>query len=379
MNRNADQTTIMVVDDTPANLRLLDSMLRERGYRVVAFPRGDLALEAASRNPPDLILLDINMPGMNGFEVCERLKAEENLKEIPVLFISAMTETTDKVRGFAVGGLDYVIKPFAFEEVLARVETHLALQWARKEIVAKNRELDESYRKLKELESLREALTRMVVHDLRSPLMGILGYLELLEEEAEGCLNAEARDLLEHARAAATELTNRISTILDVYRLEERAMPLNMAGIDARALVEGALKGLGPQLRDVQVSIQTPAQSLAVTCDQDLVERVLANFVVNALKFSPPGSPLVVLVENRPEGVWFGVRDQGPGVPVEYRESIFNKFEQVDAWRQGQRRGTGLGLAFCKLAVEAHDGRIGVDCPEGGGSTFWFTIPSSNP
>ena len=159
-----------------------------------------------------------------------------------MLFISAMTETTDKVRGFAVGGLDYVIKPFAFEEVLARVETHLALQWARKEIVAKNRELDESYRKLKELESLREALTRMVVHDLRSPLMGILGYLELLEEEAEGCLNAEARDLLEHARAAATELTNRISTILDVYRLEEKAMPLNMAGIDARALVEG-LKG----------------------------------------------------------------------------------------------------------------------------------------
>ena len=109
------------------------------------------------------------------------------------------------------------------------------------------------------------------------------------------------------------------------------------------------------------------------------MERVLANFVVNALKFAPPGSPLLVLVEDRPDGVWFGVRDQGPGVPVEYRQSIFNKFEQVDAWRQGQRRGTGLGLAFCKLAVEAHDGRIGVDCPEGGGSTFWFTIPAANP
>lgn len=379
MNRKSDATTIMVVDDTPANLRLLDSMLRERGYRVVAFPRGDLALAAARRNPPDLILLDINMPGMTGFEVCERLKEDEGLKEIPVLFISAMTETTDKVRGFAVGGVDYVIKPFAFEEVLARVETHLALQRARKEIVSKNRELDESYRKLKELETLREALTRMVVHDLRSPLMGILGYLELLEEEAEGCLTDEARDLLEHARAAATELTTRISTILDVYRLEEKAMPLNMAETDARTLVEGALKALGPQLRDSEVSIQTPALPLSVTCDRDLVERVLGNFVVNALKFAPPGAPLVISVDPRPEGVFFGVRDQGPGVPVEYRESIFNKFEQVDAWRQGQRRGTGLGLAFCKLAIEAHDGRIGVECPEEGGSLFWFTLPSSGP
>ena len=375
MNHVAEGTTIMVVDDTPANLKLLDSMLRERGYRVVAFPRGDLALAAASRNPPDLILLDINMPGLNGFEVCERLKADEALKEIPVLFISAMTDTMDKVRGFQVGGLDYVIKPFAFEEVLARVRTHLELQRIRKEIVHKNEELDLSYRKLKDLEALREALTRMVVHDLRSPLMGILGYLDLLDEEVGEALHGEGRELLDRARSSATELTNRISTILDVYRLEEKAMPMNPTLVEARVMVEGLVKGLGPQLGGAEVTLQAPATPVMLTCDRDLIERVLANFVFNALKFSPHGSPLHLAIEPEPGKVRLSVRDHGPGIPLEYHETIFNKFEQVDAWKQGQRRGTGLGLAFCKLAVEAHSGTIGVDCPEDGGIVFWFELP----
>jgi K+-sensing histidine kinase KdpD len=292
-----------------------------------------------------------------------------------VLFISAMTDTTDKVKGFSVGGVDYVIKPFAFEEVLARVETHLALQRARHEIVRKNHELDVSYHRLKELEALREALTRMVVHDLRSPLMGITGYLELLEEEIGDGLSAEAWDLLEHARSASAELTTRISTILDVYRLEERAMPLNMALVDARSVVEGTIKGLGPQFRDSQIAIQAPDHPVMLSCDRDLVERVLANFLFNAQKFSPPNSPLEVSVEPGSDSVQIAVRDHGPGVPLEYRESIFNKFEQVGAWKQGQRRGTGLGLAFCKLAVEAHSGTIGVDCPDDGGSLFWFRLP----
>ncbi len=375
MNQRSEETTIMVVDDTPANLKLLDSMLREQGYRVVAFPRGDLALAAASRNPPDLILLDINMPGMNGFEVCERLKADTSLKDIPVLFISAMTDTTDKVKGFSVGGVDYVIKPFAFEEVLARVETHLALQRARQEIVRKNHELDLSYRKLKDLEALREALTRMVVHDLRSPLMGITGYLELLEEEVGEGLSGEGRDLLEHARSALAELTTRISTILDVYRLEEKAMPLDMALVDLRSVVEGTIQGLGAQFRQTRISVRAPEHPVWSTCDRDLVERVLANFLFNAQKFSPPDSPLEVGIEPEPDHVRVSVRDHGPGVPPEYRESIFNKFQQVDAWKQGQRRGTGLGLAFCKLAVEAHGGSIGVECPPEGGSLFWFRLP----
>jgi len=128
------QATVMVVDDTPENLELLNGMLRQKGYRVLTFPRGDLALKAAAKNPPDLILLDIMMPGMDGFEVCERLKADESLKRIPVIFISALSETMDKVKAFSVGGVDYVTKPFQFEEVMARVNVHLELRRQRDEI-----------------------------------------------------------------------------------------------------------------------------------------------------------------------------------------------------------------------------------------------------
>ncbi|OPY79105.1 MAG: Cyclic di-GMP phosphodiesterase response regulator RpfG [Syntrophorhabdus sp. PtaU1.Bin058] len=143
MENESSQTTIMVVDDTPANLKLLDDILRRCGYRVLTFPRGNLALKAAAKNPPDLILLDINMPEMNGFEVCERLKADAVLKAVPVLFISALTETADKVRAFNAGGVDYISKPFQFEEVQARVETHLRIRRLRIELERHNRHLED--------------------------------------------------------------------------------------------------------------------------------------------------------------------------------------------------------------------------------------------
>ena len=167
-----DVPNVIVVDDTPANLQLLTGMLKERGYKVRPVPSGKLALQAAKNDPPDLILLDIMMPEMDGYEVCERLKADEKLREIPVIFISALNETMDKVRAFGVGGVDYVTKPFQFEEVDARVRTHLELQRQR-------RKLKENYEQLRRLEELRDNLVHMIVHDLRNPLTGISGFLDL--------------------------------------------------------------------------------------------------------------------------------------------------------------------------------------------------------
>jgi DNA-binding response OmpR family regulator len=132
MPENMESAKIMIVDDVPENLKLLDGMLQKQGYKVLSFPSGRLALQAAEKNPPDLILLDINMPEMNGYDVCERLKADGKLKEVPVIFISALNDTMDKIKAFTVGGVDYVTKPFQFEEVQARVHTHLELAKARR-------------------------------------------------------------------------------------------------------------------------------------------------------------------------------------------------------------------------------------------------------
>ncbi len=232
MERTEQYHTIMIVDDAPANLKLLTNMLHSRGYRVMAFPGGQSALAAAEAQPPDLILLDITMPEMDGFEVCTRLKKSATLKEIPVIFISALTETEDKVNALAAGGVDYVSKPFQFEEVLARIETHLELR--RREIA-----LEEANQRLLDLEQLRDNLVHMIVHDMRGLLTGLVGYLELStldgsQEEKAGHI-AVAMD-------SANLLIGMVNDLLDVHRMEAKQMPLHPASTDMNDLIARSIE-----------------------------------------------------------------------------------------------------------------------------------------
>ncbi|MCJ7524681.1 MAG: hybrid sensor histidine kinase/response regulator [Candidatus Aminicenantes bacterium] len=359
--------TIMVVDDTPANLKLLQEMLQAQGYRVLAFANGKMALNAAAKSPPDLILLDINMPEMNGFEVCERLKADAALKEIPVLFISALTETTDKVKAFSVGGLDYVTKPFQFEEVHARVQTHLELRRQR-------RELQEAYDKLQDLESLRDSLVHMIVHDMRSPLTIILGNLELARAQP---LPQDAAGYIANAVSSTRTLLEMISSLLDVNKMEAGQMTLEFSTVDMKVLLSETIRLVEPLKGQRALTLTSPEDMEALACDLRLIRRVVQNLIGNALKFTDKQKGIIaVSIESAAGGkVRVAVADNGPGIPLEYRERIFDKFCQVAARKQGQMYSTGLGLTFCKLAVEAHGGRIGLESEIGKGSTFWFELP----
>jgi signal transduction histidine kinase len=366
---------ILVVDDTPANLRLLTGMLKEHGYRVRPVPSGRLAMQAVQNELPDLILLDITMPEMSGYEVCEQLKAEPASRDIPVLFISALDETIDKIKAFAVGGLDYITKPFQFEEVEARVQTHLRLRQLQVELEQRNRQVQASYDQLRELETLRDNLTSMVVHDMRSPLMGIMGYLEILEMDAGPKLNPTELAVLSEAREVAQVLAGMVNSLLDVSRLEQGQMPLHLAPADLDALIAAGLGSLGALPQQVSLRHLQHSPALRVTCDADLVTRVVANLVGNAIKFTPEGGQVTVAAESCEQGVKIRVVDTGGGIPREYHQRIFEKFGQVEARQQRTMYSTGLGLTFCKLAVEAQGGRIGVESEVGKGSTFWFTLP----
>lgn len=366
---------ILVVDDTPANLRLLTGMLKEHGYRVRPVPSGRLAMQAVQNELPDLILLDITMPEMSGYEVCEQLKAEPASRDIPVLFISALDETIDKIKAFAVGGLDYITKPFQFEEVEARVQTHLRLRQLQVELEQRNRQVQASYDQLRELETLRDNLTSMVVHDMRSPLMGIMGYLEILEMDAGPKLNPTELAVLSEAREVAQVLAGMVNSLLDVSRLEQGQMPLHLAPADLDALIAAGLGSLGALPQQVSLHHLQHSPALRVTCDADLVTRVVANLVGNAIKFTPEGGQVTVAAESCEQGVKIRVVDTGGGIPREYHQRIFEKFGQVEARQQRTMYSTGLGLTFCKLAVEAQGGRIGVESEVGKGSTFWFTLP----
>lgn len=370
MSTDASFETIMLVDDTPANLDLLGEMLRSRGYRVVAFPSGPLALAAAARHPPDLILLDIDMPDMNGFEVCERLKtsAVPVVREIPVIFLSALTETADKLRAFALGGVDYITKPFQFDEAVARVRTHLQLRAQQRALAAANE-------RLRHLEETRDALVHMVVHDMRSPLTVVMSNLEWLEEVPH---DPDVVQALVDSSAACRGLAAMINSLLDVSRLEAAQLPVESASTDLRVLATEVFQTVHALREGRRFDLELPETLSAVCCDPGLVRRVLNNLLDNALKFTGEHGVVRLRLSHsaNPGAVRFEIEDDGPGIPPALHARIFDKFFQVDARKQGVKRSTGLGLTFCKLAVEAQGGRIGVDSDTGRGSRFWFELPA---
>lgn len=363
---NHPQPNILVVDDTPANLQLLVGMLKERGLKVRPVPSGEMALRAVQASRPDLILLDITMPGMDGYEVIARLKADESTRDIPVLFISALNETSDKVRSFQAGGVDYITKPFQLEEVEARVRTHLELRRQRAE-------LKRSYEQLRELERLRDDLTQMIVHDMRSPLVGLQLSMEVL------ALSDYAREesnagMLRNANQAIAVLIQMVNQVLDVSRIESGQVKVNRRSCDLAAIVREVIDST--RVLAGRKSVSTDAsEPVTAELDADLIKRVLENLVGNALKFTPSTGTVRVTVAPDADVavVRVEVIDNGPGIAPEDHQRIFEKFGQLEG--REKFRGSGLGLTFSKLAVEAHGGAIGVISAPGTGSTFWFTIP----
>jgi two-component system sensor histidine kinase/response regulator len=367
-----DVPNVIVVDDTPANLQLLTGMLKERGYKVRPVPSGKLALQAAKNDPPDLILLDIMMPEMDGYEVCERLKADEKLREISVIFISALNETMDKVRAFDVGGVDYVTKPFQFEEVNARVSTHLELQRQR-------RKLKENYEQLRRLEELRDNLVHMIVHDLRNPLTGISGFLDLTLALEKETLTEDGLEYLQTAKRSTKAVIDMVSAVLDVSKMEAGEMKLHLAECDLVRIAADLMSDMQSLKEAREMILNAPPVPVTVVADKDLILRVLQNLLGNALKFTPSDGWIRLGIEPDENRVCVRVWDNGPGIPPEYQERIFEKFGQVEARANRQKHSTGLGLTFCKLAVEAHGGSVGVESEVDKGSTFWFVLPKDGP
>jgi signal transduction histidine kinase len=362
---------IAYVDDEPENLNVLEAALAHAGYRVAVFPRGELLLAAAPDDPPDLILLDILMPGLDGYEVCRRLKADARLRSIPVIFISALSAVADLEAGFECGGVDYVSKPFREAEVLARVRTHIALRRAHAELAA-------AHAHLQELERQRDTYVQMLIHDMRSPLQGILGHLELVEESrAGGALQAADRESLQDAIHGTQILARMVSTAIDLSRMESADLPLRRVPVAAPELFDAALKqACGPANRSRMVAcVTTPCPLLF--CDVALSVRIVINLLANALKYSPGNSEIAFGADPDPRGVRLWVRDRGPGIAAMYHQRIFEKFGVADQPLGTGSASTGLGLAFCKLAVEGQGGTIGVESEPGHGSTFWFTLPAA--
>lgn len=363
----AARSSVLVVDDTVENVRLLSELLEAHGFEARPVTSGSHALQAALSYPPELVLLDVNMPEMSGLDVCRRMKAHESLREIPVIFLTALSSTEDKVKGFEAGGADYITKPFQVDEVLARVRVHVGLRQSRAQLI-------DSYRRLQSLEALREDLVRMVVHDMRSPLTVLTGLLGFVQEELAGSPVAHLSMELALAVDATASINRMANAMLDVSRLEDGKFPLDRRAHDLVALCRDATQPFLALDRTRSIEL-TGLPRAEVVCDGEVVGRVLENLLSNALKYTPSGSAISLSVHPAGKQARVAVRDQGPGVPAEDRSKIFQKFVTGDRHGLHTMHSAGLGLAFCKLAVEAHGGAIGVDDAEQRGSVFWFSLP----
>jgi two-component system sensor histidine kinase/response regulator len=367
------QGDILIVGESPANLRPLMSVLAERGYRVRSASGGSVALTVVGATPPDLILLDINMPAMNGCQVCERLKADEQTRDIPVIFVGTPDEIGDRVRAFGVGGADYVTRPFRLEEVLARVETHLALRDLQRQLRVADAERIRHLGQVQACNEELDAFAYIVAHDLKNPLSAIVGFSTMLEDRyarlsAERVTRALAS--IERSARRMDRLIEDLQLLARVRRVETVELePLDMARIVAEAQAR-----LADLIQERQAEVVMPDDWPAALGRSPWVGEVWVNYLSNAIKYG--GQPPRVELGADPPGdgpmIRFWGCDNGPGFAPEEQALLFTPFERLHEVRIA---GHGLGLSIIRRIVEKLGGEVGVESEPGHGSLFFFTLP----
>jgi two-component system sensor histidine kinase/response regulator len=379
----ADAPLILVADDVPANVELLFDQLHVLGFRAIAAYDGPSALAACAEHHPDLCILDVSMPAgdlgvddrSTGFEVCRRIKRDPRTARIPVIFVTALNDTTDRVKAIEAGGDDFLTKPHNRLVLGARVRSLLKLK-------AETDAHEESLRKQKELEKVRDDLMKMIVHDLKSPLTSVIGAMEMLMDGDFGKLTDEQRNALGDADRRAQDLLSLIEDLLEVARLEESRLSLYLAPLDPATLLAEVSREweIRVQQEKAKVLLSVTPGAHVIDADHALIKRVFSNLIQNALTHSARAVTVTLGARAENTGTLFTVADDGVGIPPEYHDIIFRKFEQVKTPHIPRVRSSGLGLAFCKLVVEAHGGRIWVKSgPDRQGSAFHFWLPEHPP
>jgi two-component system, sensor histidine kinase and response regulator len=371
---------ILIVDDEPKNTRLLKAMLVSENYDILENFNGEQALETVAAINPDLILLDVMMPGIDGFSVCKELKQGEETKIIPIVMVTALSEKEYRIKALEAGADDFLRKPVDRSELVVRVKSLLRIKAYHDELWARNREIAEQNEKLHELEKIKEGLTHMVIHDLNNPLSSIIASLELMLLK-EPSLYQNHLGSMTACISYCRELKDMILSLLEIHKLEEGNLEPALESTNITELINDVIEQSDfiAKGNQVLVSASGSQDSCLVAIDRDLIRRVLVNLINNAIRHTPPGGSVDLKTDshNTNGSVQIRITDTGNGLAPEYHQRVFNKFEQVHLKQEGVKVGaSGIGLAFCKMAVEAHGGRIWVESEgEGKGSTFQFSLP----
>jgi len=361
---------ILVVDDTLQNRLLAEVRLQSAGYRVSQAESGEQALDMFLAEVPDLVLLDVRMPGLDGFDTLQRMRALPHGKEVPVVFLTALDDEDTHRRALAAGAEDFLSKPLRPTELLIRVRSLLRLREAMRSLHQSHELVSTQRDALVRARDLRERLSAFVVHDLKAPLANISAASDLLARKVD---NESARRTIGMIQRGCMDMSRMVMNLLDVARTEDGQLPLQSTQFDLRTMVDDVIERIratrGQSAGAVQFETSYDLEDERIEGDPALLRRVIETLIDNALRYSPAHSSIRVLAEKREGQVDILVRDEGPGIPEEYRERVFEMYQRLDETHD--RSGRGLGLVFCRAAVEAHGGAIWVDPrPEGQGATF---------
>ncbi|MGI8602174.1 MAG: hybrid sensor histidine kinase/response regulator [Verrucomicrobiales bacterium] len=354
--------TILIVDDQEPNIQILGQLLTSMGFDVIPATGGEQALQRLEACQPDLILLDVLMPGMDGFAVCARLKEHPAWSKLPIIFVSAANDTNIIVRALEAGGVDYVTKPYQKAELLSRVRTHLALKRAQDD--------------LRSLAEDKDELLGILAHDLKNHLSGMQLSASLLADRVADLPENSGR-LVQNIFESSTRMLSFVKEFL-ANQHAERIAPAPEAldaGEQTRAAVERHRTAAA--VKNITLNFKPPAQALQMRADREAAAQVLDNLVSNAIKFSPPGKNVHVRVEDGPfEWITLAIKDEGPGFSDEDRQKMFRRYARLTAKPTSGEPSTGLGLSIVKRLVEAMKGRINVESEPGAGAEFFVRLPA---
>lgn len=380
MNNNMKKHTVLMVDDNPTNLNVLLDALKHHGFKLLAAKSGEEAIQRALFAKPDLILLDVLMPGIDGFETCQRLKANPETEEIPIIFMTALADTVDKVKGFSFGAVDYITKPFQHEEVLSRVNAHLTIQDLKRnleqknaEMEEKNRLLDEALKHEKELNRLKTGLVGMASHELRRPLTVISLYSRSLIPKENG-ITADQQDGYDKIHKSIRQMTQLLDDILlatqsELGKLNFEPEVVNLGDLCSKIVQESEL--IDDYAHHLHYSATVKSENALV--DQRMIQRIISNLLSNAIKYSPKGSNIWFNLVETEGQARFTIRDEGIGISPEDQARLFENFQRGS--NVGKTPGTGLGLSIVKQCVELHNGKMRFSSELGKGTTFEVILP----
>ncbi len=369
-DENSKKSFILIVDDIPKNLQILGSILRNNNYDVAVATSGKQAIEIVSNSQPDLVLLDIMMPEMDGFEVCKILKS--NFPDLPVIFITAKSEIDELVYGFEIGAVDYITKPFNASELLVRLKTHLSLKQSKDLLVQQKNELELLTKKLQNANQEKIEFLQIASHDLKNPLSSIMGYAELIQRFHKQFTEEKIEGFAIQIIDVVKRMNELINKLLDIEKIEMGKILLNIELLDACVLSENVFKEYidKAKIKNIKLKKRFKVEKAFIKVDKIAFFQIIDNLLSNAIKYTNPNKSVSLMVNVIENKVIISVIDEGPGFTDDDKLKMFQKFSKLSAKPTGNETSAGIGLAIAKKLIDKMNAQLFLKTELGKGSTF---------